>query len=228
MRVCVGAVTGGAVGLTSAEGVVEILLAGGSRNRWGLRSEVWFSAGGSRSKSIDTVVCGGDWYWAISSPTAGRRTGISSSVGMLPDPKSCKTPSVASMIVSFSGFFERSEKTKAGWEGIKPFEVGSTFATCPRFAKWAVSVLALDEGAWVMRGPLLRLCVERADIKEGGDCGVGLEPLFACRPVFASLSLTVGLMGTSLRPLEGRDGQRSTDCLLGSGDGVTGGSRWSK
>ena len=87
-------------------------------------------------------------------------------------------------------------------------------------AKLAVSVLGLEAVGWVTIGPLLRLWVERADIKEGGDCAVGRGNICPCCTVFivVSLSRAVALIGTSLRPLGGREGQNPAVCLVGWGE----------
>lgn len=93
-----------------------------------------------------------------------------------------------------------------------------------------MSVLGLDAVGWVKIGPLLRLCLERADIKVGVDCAVGRVILFPCCTVFVfvSLSRTVALIGTSLRPLGGKEGQIRAVCLVGGGEELIGRSRGEK
>lgn len=113
---------------------------------------------------------------------------------------------------------------------VEPFVGASSFVKARLNAKLAVSVLGLEAVGCVTIGPLLRLCVERADIKEGLSGVVGRVTLCPCSTVFivANLFRIVPLIGTSLRPLGGKEGQNRTVCLVGGGEELLGKSRGEK
>lgn len=117
-----------------------------------------------------------------------------------------------------------------GKGGVKLFVVVSPFAKALLNTKLAVSVLGLEAVGWIKTGPRLKFFVERADTKEGMDCDVVRVILCPCCTVFlfVSLSRTVALTGTSLRPLGGNEGQNPAVCLVGGGEELIGRSRGEK
>lgn len=118
---------------------------------------------------------------------------------------------------------ETAANGKVGTGGVELLTVASPFKEARLSAKLAVSVLGLEAVGWGKTGPLLRFfCVEWADTKGGLDCD--LLPCCAAS-VVVCLSGAAALMGTSLRPLGGREGQNLALCLVGGGDKFTGGSR---
>ena len=105
-----------------------------------------------------------------------------------------------------------------GRGGVEPF-VAATLVKALKNAKLDVSVLGLEAVGWVTIPPLLRFFVERPNIKAGLDCVVGWVILCPCTTAFvvANLSWILTLIGTSLRPLGGREGQNRTVSLVGGG-----------
>lgn len=89
-------------------------------------------------------------------------------------------------------------------------------------ARLAVSVRALVMLVWFTIGPLLRFKVDRVAFTEGFEGTVGCTDLDPACTEFDIPSPGVALIGTSLRPLVGKDGQNRTVPLVGFGEEAPG------